>query len=167
MLHALGITHVVSVGECALVPPPLHSPTSAEHSHTYNMSPACQFIPSKGPGDHGSLWIEERECRINVLYILWAFLRPKKAPTNTAPGRFLRSDGRFLRSIWALSQVYGRFLRSDGRFLRSDGRFLRSEGRVGQGMVGVDGVWWWGSMKMLGFTSIPLIAVSRALVTVF
>ena len=60
------------------------------------------------------------------LYILWAFLRPKKAPTNTAPGRFLRSDGRFLRSIWALSQVYGRFLRSDGRFLRSDGRFLRS-----------------------------------------
>ena len=104
---------------------------------------------------------------IQTLYILWAFLRPKKAPTNTAPGRFLRSDGRFLRSIWALSQVYGRFLRSDGRFLRSDGRFLRSEGRVGQGMVGVDGVWWWGSMKMLGFTSIPLIAVSRALVTVF
>ena len=101
------------------------------------------------------------------LYILSAFLRPKKAPTNTAPGRFLRSDGRFLRSIWALSQVFGRFLRSDGRFLRSDGRFLRSEGRVGQGMVGVDGVWWWGSMKMLGFTSIPLIAVSRALVTVF
>ena len=86
---------------------------------------------------------------------------------NTAPGRFLRSDGRFLRSIWALSQVYGRFLRSDGRFLRSDGRFLRSEGRVGQGMVGVDGVWWWGSMKMLGFTSIPLIAVSTPLVTVF
>ena len=24
MLHALGITHVVSVGECALVPPPGH-----------------------------------------------------------------------------------------------------------------------------------------------
>ena len=95
------------------------------------------------------------------------FLGVEKAPTNTAPGRFLRSDGRFLRSIWALSQVYGRFLRSDGRFLRSDGRFLRSEGRVGQGMVGVDGVWWWGSMKMLGFTSIPLIAVSSALVTVF
>ena len=95
------------------------------------------------------------------------FLGVEKAPINTAPGRFLRSDGRFLRSIWALSQVFGRFLRSDGRFLRSDGRFLRSEGRVGQGMVGVDGVWWWGSMKMLGFTSIPLIAVSSALVTVF
>ena len=84
---------------------------------------------------------------------------------NTAPGRFLRSDGRFLRSIWALSQVYGRFLRSDGRFLRSDGRFLRSEGRVGQGMVGVDGVWWWGSMKMLGFTSIPLSLLSLGLST--
>ena len=66
------------------------------------------------------------------------FLGVEKAPINTAPGRFLRSDG----------------------------RFLRSEGRVGQGMVGVDCVWWWGSMKMLGFTSIPLIAVSRALVTV-
>ena len=114
-----------------------------------------------GVGSH-SLGVNCETC----LYILQAFLRPKKAPTNTAPGRFLRSDGRFLRSIWALSQVYGRFLRSDGRFLRSDGRFLRSEGRVGQGMVGVDGVWWWGSMKMLGFTSIPLIAVSRALDTV-
>ena len=33
------------------------------------MSPACQFIPSKGPGDHGSLWIEEREGRIKVLDI--------------------------------------------------------------------------------------------------
>ena len=69
MLHVLGITHVVSLGKCALVSPLLHSPTSAEHSHTYNMSPACQFIPSKGPGGHGSLWIEEREGRIKVLDI--------------------------------------------------------------------------------------------------
>ena len=115
-----------------------------------------------------SFGIVQEERNMNQTYIYYRlFLGVEKAPINTAPGRFLRSDGRFLRSIWALSQVYGRFLRSDGRFLRSDGRFLRSEGRVGQGMVGVDGVWWWGSMKMLGFTSIPLIAVSRALVTVF
>ncbi|KAK7691278.1 hypothetical protein QCA50_004671 [Cerrena zonata] len=69
MLHALGITHVVSVGECALVPPPLHAQTSAEHSHTFNTSSACQFVPGKGPGGQGSLWIEEREGRIKVLDI--------------------------------------------------------------------------------------------------
>ncbi|ELU40129.1 DSPc domain-containing protein [Rhizoctonia solani AG-1 IA] len=40
MLHALGITHVVSVGECALV-----------------------------PGQAGGLWTEEREGRISVLDI--------------------------------------------------------------------------------------------------
>ncbi|QRW03750.1 Dual specificity phosphatase, catalytic domain [Ceratobasidium sp. AG-Ba] len=40
MLHALGITHVVSVGECALV-----------------------------PGQQGGLWTEEREGRIQVLDI--------------------------------------------------------------------------------------------------
>ncbi|KAG9103789.1 tyrosine/serine/threonine protein phosphatase pps1 [Ceratobasidium sp. 370] len=40
MLHALGITHVVSVGECALV-----------------------------PGQQGGLWTEEREGRISVLDI--------------------------------------------------------------------------------------------------
>ncbi|CAK5273377.1 unnamed protein product [Mycena citricolor] len=54
MLHALGITHVVSVGECALVPPPQstnHSPSSHNHHH------------------HSSLWHEEREGRINVLDI--------------------------------------------------------------------------------------------------
>lgn len=62
MLHALGITHVVSVGECALVPPPHHP----------NATPSCgnpHFIPGKGPGAHGSLWIEEREGRIKVLDI--------------------------------------------------------------------------------------------------
>ena len=69
MLHALGITHVVSVGECALVPPP-HLANAAEGA------PACplagaggQFVPGKGPGGQGSLWIEEREGRIKVLDI--------------------------------------------------------------------------------------------------
>ncbi|EMD31492.1 hypothetical protein CERSUDRAFT_162933 [Gelatoporia subvermispora B] len=51
MLHALGITHVVSVGECALVPPP-----EAE-------------APAGGRGAQGSLWHEEREGRIKVLDI--------------------------------------------------------------------------------------------------
>ena len=53
MLHALGITHVVSVGECALVPPP-----------EYKNSPCSP------PRDRrASLWIEEREGRIKVLDI--------------------------------------------------------------------------------------------------
>ncbi|KAH7884295.1 hypothetical protein F5I97DRAFT_1937777 [Phlebopus sp. FC_14] len=72
MLHALGITHVVSVGECALVPPPqtpndsaapqptLSSPTSTTTAH---------FVAGQGPGGQGSLWIEEREGRIKVLDI--------------------------------------------------------------------------------------------------
>jgi dual specificity MAP kinase phosphatase len=71
MLHALGITHVVSVGECALVPPPGHC------TDTGCTSPACRanhstnahFIQGKGPGNQGSLWIEEREGRIKVLDI--------------------------------------------------------------------------------------------------
>ncbi|KAJ7817763.1 hypothetical protein B0H14DRAFT_2601824 [Mycena olivaceomarginata] len=71
MLHALGITHVVSVGECALVPPPGHC------TDTSCTSPACRanhstnahFIQGKGPGNQGSLWIEEREGRIKVLDI--------------------------------------------------------------------------------------------------
>ncbi|KAF9236694.1 hypothetical protein BU15DRAFT_89003 [Melanogaster broomeanus] len=54
MLHALGITHVVSVGECALVPPP-QTPTT----------PPSQSSPSQT----SSLWIEEREGRIKVLDI--------------------------------------------------------------------------------------------------
>ena len=62
------VSRMSSLSASALSFPP-HSPTSAEHSHAYNMSPACQFIPSKGPGDHGSLWIEEREGRIKVLDI--------------------------------------------------------------------------------------------------
>jgi len=53
MLHALGITHVVSVGECALVPPPEYK------------NPSCP--PSRDR--RASLWIEEREGRIKVLDI--------------------------------------------------------------------------------------------------
>lgn len=53
MLHALGITHVVSVGECALVPPPEYK------------SPSCSPPRER----RASLWIEEREGRIKVLDI--------------------------------------------------------------------------------------------------
>ncbi|KAK0205084.1 hypothetical protein DFS33DRAFT_730967 [Desarmillaria ectypa] len=82
MLHALGITHVVSVGECALIPPPNVHHTAGEHvfdpendypltTHFIN-SPSQvpgQFVPGKGFGKHGSLWIEERAGRIKVLDI--------------------------------------------------------------------------------------------------
>jgi len=70
MLHALGITHVVSVGECALVPPPHINTTSIFPSSTPSDQPAGpHFIAGKGPGHQGSLWIEEREGRIKVLDI--------------------------------------------------------------------------------------------------
>jgi dual specificity MAP kinase phosphatase len=70
MLHALGITHVVSVGECALVPPPPHHiPPGGGGSMNHRPSPNAHFIAGKGPGGHGSLWIEEREGRIKVLDI--------------------------------------------------------------------------------------------------
>ncbi|KAF7374305.1 hypothetical protein MSAN_00313700 [Mycena sanguinolenta] len=74
MLHALGITHVVSVGECALVPPPGHCTSSGDAPCTSaacraNHSPNAHFIQGKGPGNQGSLWIEEREGRIKVLDI--------------------------------------------------------------------------------------------------
>ncbi|EIW84417.1 hypothetical protein CONPUDRAFT_135868 [Coniophora puteana RWD-64-598 SS2] len=76
MLHALGITHVVSVGECALVPPPSQD-ASAPHASCGSSSgvcgsrpsPSAQYVPGKGPGGQGSLWIEEREGRIKVLDI--------------------------------------------------------------------------------------------------
>ncbi|TFK49728.1 hypothetical protein OE88DRAFT_1755506 [Heliocybe sulcata] len=64
MLHALGITHVVSVGECALVPPPSfagHGPVPADKG--------APGTPGKRGEGHGSLWIEEREGRIKVLDI--------------------------------------------------------------------------------------------------
>jgi dual specificity MAP kinase phosphatase len=69
MLHALGITHVVSVGECALVPPP-HINTFSSSSSSSSQHPGTgRLILGKGPGYHGSLWIEEREGRIKVLDI--------------------------------------------------------------------------------------------------
>ena len=71
MLHALGITHVVSVGECALVPPP-QTPTSASSSTPNPTNPTYQYpaLPvGQSLGNQGSLWIEEREGRIKVLDI--------------------------------------------------------------------------------------------------
>jgi len=61
MLHALGITHVVSVGECALVPPANIATTESPSGY--------HLVSGKGPGGHGSLWMEEREGRIKVLDI--------------------------------------------------------------------------------------------------
>ena len=65
MLHALGITHVVSVGECALVPPAHGDAGGAGECHRGG----AHFVPGTGPGGQGSLWIEEREGRIKVLDI--------------------------------------------------------------------------------------------------
>lgn len=72
MLHALGITHVVSVGECALVPP-----SSQQHGRGYYTDAHQGDYLTPPPGGHGqfvhrkegSLWIEEREGRIKVLDI--------------------------------------------------------------------------------------------------
>ncbi|KAJ6512590.1 protein-tyrosine phosphatase-like protein, partial [Mycena sanguinolenta] len=66
--------HVVSVGECALVPPPGHCTAPGDAPCTFaacraNHSPNARFIQGKGPGNQGSLWIEEREGRIKVLDI--------------------------------------------------------------------------------------------------
>jgi hypothetical protein len=59
MLHALGITHVVSVGECALVAPGAPpSPASFDYGRKGKTGKEC-----------GSLWTEEREGRIKVLDI--------------------------------------------------------------------------------------------------
>lgn len=72
MLHALGITHVVSVGECALVPPPHHMAPHAGYNPAgayHRPAPGSHFVAGKGPGGHGSLWHEEREGRIKVLDI--------------------------------------------------------------------------------------------------
>ena len=72
MLHALGITHVVSVGECALVPP-TQTPTSTltcNSSQTDVTNPASRAPPAgQTSGNQGSLWMEEREGRIKVLDI--------------------------------------------------------------------------------------------------
>lgn len=81
MLHALGITHVVSVGECALVPPPTPSPPSTEDGSHYDMAavtsgtygcpapPSVHYDAGKESWMQGNLWIEEREGRIKVLDI--------------------------------------------------------------------------------------------------
>jgi len=81
MLHALGITHVVSVGECALVPPPTPSPSSTEDGSHYDMAavtsgtygcpapPSVHYDAGKESWMQGNLWIEEREGRIKVLDI--------------------------------------------------------------------------------------------------
>jgi len=80
MLHALGITHVVSVGECALVPPPTPSPPPAEDFGHYGVAavtldsyersaPSVHYDAGKGSWTQGNLWIEEREGRIKVLDI--------------------------------------------------------------------------------------------------
>ena len=66
MLHALGITHVVSVGECALVPP---DHVSYDENHHHGHGHGHGHGHTKVNGAHGSLWMEEREGRIKVLDI--------------------------------------------------------------------------------------------------
>lgn len=97
MLHALGITHVVSVGECALVPPvcPMPPPNGVVEPGTQvslngegngNGNSNTSFVYGSGPNGQGSLWIEEREGRIKVLDIKGVSddgidsLRPQFAP---------------------------------------------------------------------------------------
>lgn len=98
MLHALGITHVVSVGECALVPPICPMPRPGSNGVIepgtqvdLGMSPGSSsghgsFVYGSGPNGQGSLWIEEREGRIKVLDIKGVSddgidsLRPQFAP---------------------------------------------------------------------------------------
>ena len=68
MLHALGITHVVSVGECALIPPPNEGPAgTAPTQGTTNQSSDVGTGPSSER--RGNLYIEEREGRMKVLDI--------------------------------------------------------------------------------------------------
>ncbi len=74
MLHALGITHVVSVGECALIPPPNDGYTTYGHNQSGSYQMTASTCPAPGmrqairPGN-GSLWVEEKEGRIKVLDI--------------------------------------------------------------------------------------------------
>ncbi|KAG8904659.1 tyrosine/serine/threonine protein phosphatase pps1 [Tulasnella sp. 403] len=91
MLHALGITHVVSVGECALIPPPNDGYTTYGHNQsgsyqvTASTTGTCNF--SMGRPGNGSLWVEEKEGRIKVLDIKGVCddgidsLRPQILPT--------------------------------------------------------------------------------------
>ena len=66
MLHALGITHVVSVGECALIPP---SPDSSKAATPTPAKTPNSIVMAEGSERRGSLYIEEREGRIKVLDI--------------------------------------------------------------------------------------------------
>ncbi|KAF5371701.1 hypothetical protein D9758_003412 [Tetrapyrgos nigripes] len=64
MLQALGITHVVSVGECALIPPP-----NQASQGSFGFPNSSHFVPGR-PTDHqGSLWVEQRAGRMKVLDI--------------------------------------------------------------------------------------------------
>lgn len=71
MLHALGITHVVSVGESALVKPPNldEHEASAQSTDPNARANGSATLVANGPGGHGSLWVEQREGRIKVLDI--------------------------------------------------------------------------------------------------
>lgn len=102
MLHALGITHVVSVGECALVPPP-QTPISASSSIPSPINPTYPALPAgQSTGNQGSLWIEEREGRIKVLDIKGVCddgidtLEPQLLPVCTWIEKARRAGGRVL-----------------------------------------------------------------------
>ena len=72
MLYALGITHVVSVGETALIKPPNvdeGDPVPRPNPVMGAQGDGNVTVYSTGPGGHGSLWIEQREGRIKVLDI--------------------------------------------------------------------------------------------------
>jgi dual specificity MAP kinase phosphatase len=109
MLHALGITHVVSVGECALVPPPEphgNAPADAGHEAAAGAYGAHGHgHGAHGPGrgaQQGSLWIEEREGRIKVLDIKGVCddgidtLEPQLAPICEWIERARREGGQVL-----------------------------------------------------------------------
>jgi dual specificity MAP kinase phosphatase len=68
MLHALGITHVVSVGECALIPPSTDSSTG-KAAMPAPTKPPNSIGMADGSERRGSLYTEEREGRIKVLDI--------------------------------------------------------------------------------------------------
>jgi len=110
MLHALGITHVVSVGECALVPPacPPHTNPPLEPGTHFSLGSSekgsvdSQLILGAGPNGQGSLWIEEREGRMKVLDIKGVSddgidsLRPQFAPISDWIEKARLSGGKVL-----------------------------------------------------------------------
>ncbi|KAI9456907.1 hypothetical protein F5148DRAFT_984241, partial [Russula earlei] len=66
MLHALGMTHVISVGEFALIPPDSSTRTVSTPSTAKTPS---SIVMNEGSEQHGSLYIEERKGHIKVLNI--------------------------------------------------------------------------------------------------